>query len=377
MGSLQVRALKGFDRTLGRAAYRSLLASCQRRGVVRSVTSAPPEPDQVRRVLVIRPGGIGDAVLFYPMLFALRDAWPNVTIEVLAERRNAGVFLANDVVARVYAYDRAMSGDLIRALKGRYDVVVDTEQYHYLSALVAYLTRAPVRCGFDTRGRGGLFTHRVPYDDQTYEVLCFLRLAHAVTGRNVAFDPDVSFFPVREGLLEEARSKYSLFRGSGTVVIQPGASMIQKRWEPEKFRAVANWVAARGLRTVLLGGPQDSQFAREIAADLPTDRVINLCPLPLPQTAAVVALSDLYVGSDTGVMHIAYGVGTPTVHLFGPGAIEKWAPRGSRYQAISKKLPCSPCIRYNYVPPCPYDVECMKMISVNEVIEAISRVTGA
>jgi len=55
----------------------------------------------------------------------------------------------------------------------------------------------------------------------------------------------------------------------------------------------------------------------------------------------------------------------------------KWAPKGSRYQAISKKLPCSPCIRYNYVPPCPYDTECMKMIGLDEVIEAVARVTGA
>ena len=151
--------------------------------------------------------------------------------------------------------------------------------------------------------------------------------------------------------------------------------MVQRRWEAEKFRAVAAWVASRGWRTILVGGSSEREPAHRIAEGLSPDRIVDLCgKLPLAETAAVVALSDLYVGSDTGVMHIAYGVGTPTVHLFGPGVLEKWAPRGSRYQAISKKLPCSPCIRYNYVPPCPYDTECMKMITVDEVIDAVSRV---
>jgi len=374
MGSFQVPALKALDRTVGWTVYRSLVSTYKReRGGAGS--TPPPPPQDVRRVLVIRPGGIGDAVLFYPMLRALREAWREVKIEVLAERRNEGLFRANDLVDRVISYDSGLGGRLLGALHGNYDVVIDTEQYHYLSAVIAYLTKAPVRCGFDTRGRGGLFTHRVHYDDQTYEVLSFLDLARTVTGSSHSFDPEAPFFPVRQDLLERASERYGIARGRGTVVIQPGASIVQRRWEAEKFRAVAAWVVSRGWRTILVGGSSEREPAHRIAKGLSSDRIVDLCgKLPLAETAAVVALSDLYVGSDTGVMHIAYGVGTPTVHLFGPGVLEKWAPRGSRYQAISKKLPCSPCIRYNYVPPCPYDTECMKMITVDEVIDAVSRV---
>jgi ADP-heptose:LPS heptosyltransferase len=262
-------------------------------------------------------------------------------------------------------------------VRSAYDLVVDTEQYHYLSAVIAHLVKAPVKCGFDTRGRGGLFTHRVHYDDQTYEVFSFLDLARAVSGQEFGFDQEAPFFPVRDTLLEKARARYGIEKGRGAIVVQPGASMIQKCWEPAKFLSLARWAADRGWRTILVGGPSEQQAAREIAGGVPGGRALDLCGrIPLEETAAIVALCDLYVGSDTGVLHIAYGVGTPTVHLFGPGVLEKWAPRGSRYRAVSKKLPCSPCIRYNYVPPCPYDTECMKMITVDEVIAAVAGLTG-
>lgn len=376
MGSFQVQALKAADRAIGRTVYRALLASARRKGLAGPVR-CPAPPDGVRRALVIRPGGIGDAVLFYPMLDVLRKAWPEARIEVLAERRNAGVFGANDRVDAVHVYDGRFGASLAALSRQPFDVIIDTEQYHYLSAVIAYLLKSPIKCGFDTRGRGGLFTHRVHYSDQTYEVFSFLDLARAITGRESAFDPDAPFFPVRESLLEEASVRYGIARGRGTIVVQPGASIVQKCWEPEKFMVLARWAASRGLRTILVGGPSEAAAARFIADGVPDGRVLNLCGrIPLRETAAIVAQSDLYVGSDTGVLHIAYGVGTPTVHLFGPGVLEKWAPRGSRYRAISKQLPCSPCIRYNYVPPCPYDTECMRLISAEEVIATIATLTG-
>ena len=117
----------------------------------RSVPEAGPHgalPPPPRRALVIRPGGIGDAVLFLPMLAELRRAWPQAEIDLLVEKRNAGVVRGLGLVDRVLLYDR-FPGDLPRALAAGYDVVVDTEQYHRASAIVAFLTgargRSPVR----------------------------------------------------------------------------------------------------------------------------------------------------------------------------------------------------------------------------------------
>ena len=229
MGALQVRLLKGLDHLIGRTVYRAFLHRHRRRprpgdGVL---------PTRVSKILVLRPGGIGDAVLFFPMLQALRREFPDAHLDVLAERRNVGLFGANDVVHRAYAYDRGYGRDLLTVLRGTYDVVIDTEQSHFLSAIITYLTGAPVRCGFDTQGRGGLFTHRVHYSDQIYEVHSFLSLFRALTGKQESFDPEQPFFPIAEEHLALARALLANGSGAHLAVVLPGASTPLKRWAPE------------------------------------------------------------------------------------------------------------------------------------------------
>jgi ADP-heptose:LPS heptosyltransferase len=70
-------------------------------------------------------------------------------------------------------------------------------------------------------------------------------------------------------------------------------------------------------------------------------------------------------------MHVAYGVGTPTVSLFGAGIQRKWAPAGGIHIAINKNVPCSPCTKFGYTPKCPYDVRCLSGITVEEVKESV------
>ena len=130
------------------------------------------------RFLIIRPGGIGDSVLLFPALNKLRVSFPNSHIHVLAEKRNAGILEICKSIDKLYLYDRRL--DLIRVLKNRYDVVIDTEQWHRLSAVVSYLTRANVRVGFSTNERKKLFTTTIEYSHNDYEVDSFLKLFGAL-----------------------------------------------------------------------------------------------------------------------------------------------------------------------------------------------------
>jgi ADP-heptose:LPS heptosyltransferase len=84
----------------------------------------------------------------------------------------------------------------------------------------------------------------------------------------------------------------------------------------------------------------------------------------------VIGEGDLLISCDTGVLHLAYGVGTPSLSLFGAGSEVKWAPKGKRHRSINKHFSCSPCTVFGVTPPCPIEVACLETISVEEVEEA-------
>ena len=131
---VNIGLMKYLDRVVGRAAVRCFPTASA--GVARELSN----------VLIIRPGGIGDAVLLVPAILALKKAFPGVRITILAEKRNGAVFSLCPAVDELLLYDRA--ADLWTALSGTYDAVIDTEQWHRLSAVVARLRRLAQRRGW-------------------------------------------------------------------------------------------------------------------------------------------------------------------------------------------------------------------------------------
>ena len=102
------------------------------------------------KILVIRPGGIGDAVLLFPALKVLRDEYGNCQIDMLVEKRNQGVFENCEYINNIILYDNKPLKSLLRVFSEKYEIVIDTEQWHRLTSVIAYLTRSPIRVGFNT-----------------------------------------------------------------------------------------------------------------------------------------------------------------------------------------------------------------------------------
>ena len=93
----------------------------------------------------------------------------------------------------------------------------------------------------------------------------------------------------------------------------------------------------------------------------------------LTETAAVIARSALLLSGDSGVLHIAVGLGVPTVSLFGPGIEAKWGPKGEGDIVLNQRLPCSPCTRFGTTPSCPIGARCLSEITPEQVAGAIGR----
>jgi lipopolysaccharide heptosyltransferase II len=313
-------------------------------------------------VLIIRPGGIGDAVLLIPALRVLKERFPLAQIDVLAETRNAEIFTLCEAVTRIFLYHRVR--DLARVLLQSYDLVIDTEQWHRLSAVVAFLTRAPVRAGFVTNERARLFSHCVPYDQCAYEVSSFLRLVESVTGEPIRMDQEVPFIVASPRRLDQNRSR-------PTVVLSPGASIPEKRWGDQRFAELAARLTSHGCAVAVVGGNAERKQARRVCFGGSPNVTDLTGRLSLREVAALLAGADVLVTPDSGLLHLASAVGTATVSLFGASNKEKWAPKGREHRILSAELPCSPCSAFGYTPRCPIDIECLRQISVEDVLTAI------
>lgn len=355
---MNIRLIKKMDTTIG-----SLGAF---------LLSHPSLKDQLfnpKTFLFIRPGGIGDAVMLAPVIRSLKNNSSKVHISVLAEQRNKEVFSLIPGVDKVLCYDRF--SEFLQVLRGRYDVVIDTEQWHRLSAIVARIVQAPLKIGFDTNERRKMFTHPVPYSQDAYEADNFCCLLDPLGEGFNGLGRLSVLLTVPTSVAEKAASLLESLGKQPFMAIFPGASILERRWGADRFRRVAEVLTSFGIKIVVVGGKEDRIQGNEIVAG---GNGINLAGLTnLTETAAVLAKSLLLLSGDSGVLHIAVGLGVPTVSLFGPGRSKKWAPRGDRHIVINKELTCSPCTTFGTTPPCPNNLQCMQDITLEEVFYAARR----
>jgi ADP-heptose:LPS heptosyltransferase len=331
----------------------------------------PQRPSQIVEpgtVLIIRPGGIGDAVLLVPTIKALNKAYPACVIDILAERRNAAVFHLVSGKSKVYMYD-TLAG-LASVLLTRYDIVIDTEQWHRLSAVLARLTRALVSIGYATNERKKMFTYSMHYSHDDYEADSFLNL---LTPLGIVETDEIRppFLVVPETSIIKAGMLLDSLASRPFVTIFPGASIPERRWGTDNFAAVAQCLSAKGISFVVVGGEGEESDGDRIVDG---KRGLNLAgKTSLIETAAIIEKSSVLLSGDSGILHMGVGLGRPTVSLFGPGIAKKWAPRGDRHIVINRKLPCSPCTKFGYTPKCPINAGCMADITVVEVVAAVEK----
>ncbi len=349
----RIKILKQLDAFLGKALI-CLLPTAKAGGEV-----------ALQKILLIRPGGIGDAVLVAPVLSALREKHPDATIDVLAEKRNAANFSMCPSVDNVILYDQ---GGLLPTIRSKYDVVIDTEQWHRLSAVVARLIKSRMKIGYGTNERKKLFTHVVNYSHEQYELNSFFDLLQPLGIEDPENHPD-SFLTIPPSIQKSACQLLEPLGGRPYVVLFPGASIAERRWGSEKFHLLASRLNQYGYPVVVVGGQEDQSAGEIIVSGV--DGMNLAGKTSLIGSSAVVENAALLVSGDSGMLHIGVGLGKPTVSLFGSGIAAKWAPKGSRHVVLNKNLPCSPCTRFGYTPPCPINTKCLADITVDDVYNGV------
>jgi heptosyltransferase-2 len=193
----------------------------------------------------------------------------------------------------------------------------------FRSALFLRLTGVPLRIGHDTEGRGRLLTHRVPYDEDRNEAECYLDLARAI-----GLDPRFTQ-PQLEPTLQEVEEGGQLLQGA-TMGIQPGARHDYKQVPVAVWREFGSSLISRGQRLAFFGGKEEQDLVGEIGLA----GVDLIGATTIRQTIGALANLKLMIGGDTGVMHMAASVGTPTVTAFGPTPFKKWGWFQAPHQVV-------------------------------------------
>jgi heptosyltransferase-2 len=348
----------------------------------------------IRSILVRAPNWIGDAVLCLPALEKLKTDYPEAEITVLARPWVSPVFFNNPVVKRIIDYDASgrhhgIAGKwrLTRELKkNSFDMAV-LLQNAFEAALIAFLTRIPVRVGYATDLRGWFLSHPVKLDPEIrkrHQVFYYLNIISKVKSQESevrsknkdiigdGFELDKKIKPNIYLTAEEKTWAEDFLQGKGigdniVVGIAPGASYgPAKRWLAEGFGEVARrLVDEYETKVVLFGGKDDRSICNGVLNGM---QGINLAgEVDLRKSIALLSRCNLFITNDSGLMHIAASLGVPTVAIFGSTDPKLTGPLGDNVRVIKKEIKCSPCFErecreghYN----------CMKIITAQDVYDA-------
>jgi lipopolysaccharide heptosyltransferase I len=340
----------------------------------------------MQKVLIIKPSSLGDVIHTFPIVTAMAEQIPGVTIDWVVRPEYADLVSAHPVVREVLLFDRkkwSSFGRLFKTLlevwhlgrslrSERYDAALDLQGL-FRSGLMTYVSGAPLRMGFaNAREHAPLFYNRkisVPQERM-----------HAID-RYLLFLNELGL-QQREpqyGLLVPAASERKIARileeekiesGKPLVVLNPSTRWETKKWFVERFAALADRLADKLKACVIaVGGPSEREETPKIQSRMHS-RLIDLAGrTSLLELAALLRRADLMVTCDSGPMHLAAAVETPVVALFGPTDPVRTGPFGPGHRVIQKGLECAGCLERT----CPDNGRaCMEAISVEEVFEAVS-----
>jgi predicted lipopolysaccharide heptosyltransferase III len=345
------------------------------------------------RLLVLAIRALGDVVLTTPIYRILKCAYPTGTIDVVVERPYGELLRGNPNIDAVYEVDRgrdlprtvswSAQVRLIGALRRKhYDAVVDLFSGPR-SALMARLTGARCRIGEDTRGRGRgwLYTHPIPVQrEEEHLVVQKLRLIQPLVGVVKEAPLELFLLPGERDEAGKSLRAEGAREGAARVGFFPGAGWAHKQWPADRFAELGDVLSAEwDADIILFGGPNDVIACEAVAVRM-RGRSLLLCgPHSLRATAALISHMNLFISNDTGPMHMAVALRVPTVALYGPSNVRKYAPWGEAVQVVSSHLPCSPCPQQEDTCHLVGRVrqECMLGISVAAVREAIDRLMVA
>jgi ADP-heptose:LPS heptosyltransferase len=317
------------------------------------------------RILFIRLRSMGDCLLLTGPVRALKEEFPNFRIAVLVEPRFAPCFDGNpDFNEILIARGKWATG--AKLLTRRFNAIVNL--HGGPTSLIYSCLAWGRRIGAEHYRGAKLYNGRVPAPDSA---------AHTVqttmeTLRWLGVRRDQAPALRYEAHPAEASRIQEKIKGRPYVVIHPASIMDTKRWDARLFGEVARGLAAQGLTIVVTAGPGEEVFAGQVAQLV--ERSVVLLGLNIPELAELLRGAQLYLGNDSGPMHLAAAVGTKTVAVWGSSDSRRWSPWAVEHRVVQNPFECNPCPGYRcLVADSPLCIESVTVEQVNAAVGELLR----
>jgi heptosyltransferase-2 len=334
----------------------------------------------IQGILVKATNWVGDTIISFPAVHALRQHFPKASITVLTKSRLAELWKANPAVDEVIPYDLPTGAGRIlgelwiaRLIRQRTIDLAVIFPRSFSSALMAFLGGIPQRIGYKSEGRDLLLTERI---DCTTEVLSRHRMyyyLHLIESLGRCPSPPLPSLALNGNQERWAETflSHNDLKGKLLIGLNPGATYGDaKCWSPERFAELGRrFIKDYGASILIFGSsrPPEKALNTSIAQGIGAGCLNLSGETSLLQLAALLRRCRLLVTNDTGTMHVAAAVGTRVMAIFGPTDPRTTSPLGEGHVVIRREVSCSPCLKR----VCPEDHRCMDLIEVEEVYNTV------
>ncbi len=334
----------------------------------------------MNRILVRGVNWVGDTILTYPTVEALKRRFPDSEISILVPSHLADLWKTFPYIENIIPFENRKGiasffedfriSRLLR--KERFDLgLILPRSFH--SAFQLFLAKIPIRIGYQDEGRSLLLTHRVRRKKEflrVHRVYYYQELLKPFGAKHPLSSPRLHLREEDRRWAEEILKGRGLPNGKPMIGLNPGAAYgLAKCWFPDRFGELGRRLSQTWKAKILVfGRVEERKIANRILSYLGGEGIDLTGQTNLLQLAALLEKCSLLVTNDTGTMHIASATGTPVIALFGPTDPKATGPWGERHVVIKKEVSCSPCFKR----VCPTDHRCMEQITVEEVQEAVN-----
>jgi len=325
----------------------------------------------IKKILAINFGGIGDEIFFLPTLISLKKQYPQASITLALEPRSKGVKDLTDIIDNLILVDVKgkhkyfeMFKLLLEAWRGNFDIVISSGGNKLISILL-FLTGIKTSCGYDTGNLSRiLLTNAVPLNKKQYACKMYHDLIRDLTDINTEL-PQIKV---------EQRAKLK-----NSVLIHPGVSRLSvqkgciKTVPPEIWANVIDILAAEGKKVMLVGGPDDKECIETILKTVRTQNFENLYGTTknLKDLAELISSAEKFLCSDSAPLHVAVSLGVKTYVIFGPTDVEALIPKSENVVPILADDNCKlkPCLWARRQTTC-QNLDCLK-ISAEKIAKTV------